>query len=113
MARGRHCEGDFDSSRAVRESNSSPRIEQASGLAEGFRDDLGTDWDFDENMALRYTLLDDEDLGIDYEDNLTTAVAVREELLANDVSSDILEATSTAMRTLLTSFGEYSIRPAV
>ena len=69
--------------------------------------------DFDENMALRYTLLDDEDLGIDYEDNLTTAVAVREELLANDVSSDILEATSTAMRTLLTSFGEYLIRPAV
>ena len=57
-------------------------------------------------MALQYTLLDDEDLGIDYEDNLTTAVAVREEILANDVSSDILEATSTAMRTLLTSFGE-------
>ena len=68
--------------------------------------------DFDENMALRYTLLDDEDLGIDYEDNLTTAVAVREELLANNVGSDILEATSMAMRTLLTSFGEYSIRPA-
>ena len=57
-------------------------------------------------MALQYTLLDDEDLGIDYEDNLTMAVAVREEILANDVSSDILEATSTAMRTLLTSFGE-------
>ena len=57
-------------------------------------------------MALQYTLLDDEDLGIDYEDGLTTAVAVREDIQANDVSSNILEATSAAMRTLLTSFGE-------
>ena len=61
---------------------------------------------------LRYTLLDDEGIDIDYEDNLKTAVALREELLTNDVGSDILEATSMAMRTLLTSFGECSIRPA-
>ena len=66
----------------------------------------------DENMALRYTLLDDEGIDIDYEDNLTTAVALREEPPTNDVGSDILEATSMAMRTLLTSFGECSIRPA-
>ena len=57
-------------------------------------------------MALQYTLLDDGDLSIDYEDSLTTAVAVREDILGSDVSSNILEATSAAMRSLLTSFGE-------
>ena len=62
---------------------------------------------------LRYTLLDDEGIAIDYDYNpTTTAVALREEPPTNDVGSDILEATSMAMRTLLTSFGECSIRPA-
>ena len=56
-------------------------------------------------MALQYTSLTEEDLGIDYED-LATAVAVREDIQDNDVSSSILEATSAAMRSLLTSFGE-------
>ena len=57
-------------------------------------------------MALQYTSLTDKDLSIDYEDGLATAVAVREDIQANDVSSSILEATSAAMRSLLTSFGE-------
>ena len=57
-------------------------------------------------MALQYTSLTDDDLSIDYEDGLATAVAVREDIQANDVSSSILEATSAAMRSLLTSFGE-------
>ena len=56
-------------------------------------------------MALQYTSLTEEDLSIDYED-LATAVAVREDIQDNDVSSSILEATSAAMRSLLTSFGE-------
>ena len=56
-------------------------------------------------MALQYTSLTEEDLGIDYED-LATAVAVREDIQDNDVNSSILEATSAAMRSLLTSFGE-------
>ena len=56
-------------------------------------------------MALQYTSLTEEDLGIDYED-LATAVAVREDIQDNDVSSSILEATSAAMRSLLTSFGK-------
>ena len=57
-------------------------------------------------------MLDDEGIDIDYDYNPTTAVALREEPPTNDVGSDILEATSMAMRTLLTSFGECSIRPA-
>ena len=57
-------------------------------------------------MALQYTLLDDEDLSIDYEDQLATAVAVRENIQDTDLSSNILEATSAAMRSLLTSFGK-------
>ena len=57
-------------------------------------------------MALQYTSLTEEDLSIDYEDGLATAVAVREDIQDNDVSSSILEATSAAMRSLLTSFGE-------
>ena len=56
-------------------------------------------------MALQYTSLTEEDLSIDYED-LATAVAVREDIQDNDVNSSILEATSAAMRSLLTSFGE-------
>ena len=56
-------------------------------------------------MALQYTSLTEEDLSIDYED-LATAAAVREDIQDNDVSSSILEATSAAMRSLLTSFGE-------
>ena len=56
-------------------------------------------------MALQYTSLTEEDLSIDYED-LATAVAVREDIQDNDVSSSILEATSAAMRSLLTSFGK-------
>ena len=56
-------------------------------------------------MALQYTSLTEEDLSIDYED-LATAVAVREDIQDNDVSSSIFEATSAAMRSLLTSFGE-------
>ena len=57
-------------------------------------------------------MLDDEGIAIDYDYNPTTAVALREETPTNDMGSDILEATSMAMRTLLTSFGECSIRPA-
>ena len=57
-------------------------------------------------MALHYTLLDDEDLSIDYEDQLATAVAVREEIQDTDLSTNILEATSATMRSLLTAFGK-------
>ena len=57
-------------------------------------------------MALRYTFNDDEQLSIDYDDQLATAVAVREEMKEDDLSTNILEATSAAMRSLLTAFGE-------
>ena len=57
-------------------------------------------------MALRYTFNDDEELSLDYEDQLATAVAVREEIQDTDLSTNILEATSAAMRSLLTAFGE-------
>ena len=65
-------------------------------------------------MALRYaTFNDDEQLSIDYDGNLETAVALREEEIHEaDLSTNILEATSAAMRSLLTVFGKYSIRPA-
>ena len=65
-------------------------------------------------MALRYaTFNDDEQLIIDYDGNLETAVALREEEIHEaDLSTGILEATSAAMRSLLTVFGEYSIHPA-
>ena len=55
---------------------------------------------------LQFTQLDDEDIAIDYNYNpTTTAVALREEYQINDVGSKLVEATSLAMRTLLTSFG--------
>ena len=55
---------------------------------------------------LQFTQLDDEDIAIDYDYNpTTTAVALREEYQINDVGSDLFEATSLSMRTLLTSFG--------
>ena len=57
-------------------------------------------------MALRYTFNDDEQLSLDYDDQLATAVAVREEIKEDDLSTNILEATSAAMRSLLTAFGE-------
>ena len=59
-------------------------------------------------MALRYaTFNDDEQLSIDYGDHLETAVALREEDIHEaDLSTNILEATSAAMRSLLTVFGK-------
>ena len=59
-------------------------------------------------MALRYaTFNDDEQLSIDYDDHLETAVALREEGIHEaDLSANILEATSAAMRSLLTVFGK-------
>ena len=57
-------------------------------------------------MALQYIFNDDEDLILDYEDQLATAVAVREEIQDTDLSTNILEATSATMRSLLTAFGE-------
>ena len=59
------------------------------------------------DMALRYaTFNDDEQLSIDYDDQLETAVALREEIHEADLSTNILEATSAAMRSLLTAFGK-------
>ena len=57
-------------------------------------------------MALQYVFNDDEDLILDYEDRLETVVAVREEIQDTDLSTNILEATSATMRSLLTAFGK-------
>ena len=67
---------------------------------------MGRTGTIDKDMALKYTFNDDEDLILDYEDQLETAVAVREEIKEADLSTNILEATSAAMRSLLTAFGE-------
>ena len=59
------------------------------------------------DMALRYTtFIDDEQLSIDYDDQVETAVALRDEIHEEDLSTNILEATSAAMRSLLTAFGK-------
>ena len=57
-------------------------------------------------MALQYVFNDDEDLILDYEDQLATVVAVREEIQDTVLSTNILEATSATMRSLLTAFGK-------
>ena len=65
---------------------------------------------------LQFTNLDDEDaIALDYDYSpTTTAIALREDNQLNDVGGDLVKATSMAMRTLLSSFGEcsVSIRPA-
>ena len=75
-------------------------------LSKVIRNEFGTSWAINTDMALRYTFNDDEQLSIDYDDQLATAVAVREEIKEDDLSTNILEATSAAMRSLLTAFGE-------
>ena len=57
-------------------------------------------------MALQYVFNDDEDLTLDYEDSVETVVALREEIQDKDLSTNILEATSATMRSLLTAFGK-------
>ena len=57
-------------------------------------------------MALQYVFNDDEDLTLDYEDRVETVVALREEIQDKDLSTNILEATSATMRSLLTAFGK-------
>ena len=57
-------------------------------------------------MALQYVFHDDEDLVLDYGDQLATVVAVREEIQDKDLSTNILEAISASMRSLLTAFGK-------
>ena len=57
-------------------------------------------------MALQYVFNDDEDLILDYEDRSETVVALREEIQDKDLSTNILEATSATMRSLLTAFGK-------
>ena len=98
---------------SVTESHS-PNDEQTGGQPKWFRSEF---WDYqaiNAKMALRYsTFDDDEQLSLDYDGNLETAVALREEEVHEaDLSTGILEATSAAMRSLLTVFGEYSIHPA-
>ena len=59
---------------------------------------------------LKYaTLGDDKDtIALDYDYNpTTTAIALWEEDQLDDVGGDLVRATSVAMRTLLSSFGEY------
>jgi len=57
-------------------------------------------------MPLQYVFNDDEDLTLDYEDSVETVVALREEIQDKDLSTNILEATSATMRSLLTAFGK-------
>ena len=57
-------------------------------------------------MALQYVFNDDEDLTLEYEDRVETVVALREEIQDKDLSTNILEATSATMRSLLTAFGK-------
>ena len=67
----------------------------------------GTDHVMHASMALRYTTFtDDEQLSLDYNDQVETAVALRDEIHEDELSTNILEATSAAMRSLLTAFGK-------
>ena len=75
-------------------------------LSKVIRNEFGTSGAINADMALRYTFNDDEQLSIDYDDQLETAVALREEIHEADLSTNILEATSAAMRSLLTAFGK-------
>ena len=76
------------------------------GATRGFRNKLRAGEDFNTDMALQYVFNDDEDLTLDYEDRVETVVALREEIQDKDLSTNILEATSATMRSLLTAFGK-------
>ena len=76
------------------------------GAARGFRNNIRAGENFNTDMALQYVFNDDEDLTLEYEDRVETVVALREEIQDKDLSTNILEATSATMRSLLTAFGK-------
>ena len=106
MAGGRHRGGFSSGSRVARDREQLAQHRTGAGTIRGFCDNLRAGEDFDKDMALQYVFNDDEDLILDYEDQLATAVAVREEIQDTDLSTNILEATSATMRSLLTAFGK-------
>ena len=106
MAGGRHRRVFFGGSGVARDREQLAQHRTGAGATRGFRDNLRAGEDFDKDMALQYVFNDDEDLILDYEDQLATVVAVREEIQDTDLSTNILEATSATMRSLLTAFGK-------